>query len=121
VTSDEQFAAYLDKGEIRFQQCSACGTRRGTPRPVCHTCLSRESSWQPAAEAGSIVSFIVAHEAIATQLEPPYIVAHVELDDGVRFTANLLGDAEPSVGMRVRAVIAERAGRRLLQFEPVDD
>ncbi|MCW2982711.1 MAG: DNA-binding protein [Conexibacter sp.] len=118
MSPEEQFAAHLAAGQVQFQRCGSCSTLRSTPRAVCHRCLSREASWEPAPQEGTVVSCIVAHEAIATSVPPPYTVVHVDFGNAVRFTANLIGDGPPAaVGMPVRFVIAERAGRPLAQFE----
>lgn len=122
-TPVEEFAAYLEQGEIRLQRCSSCGTRRIPPRSVCAVCLSREATWEPAARRGRVVSFTVARESIGTDLEAPYTIAQAELDDGVRWTANLIGAHTelPRIGLPVRLVIGERDGRSLAQFEVDDD
>lgn len=117
MTPEEQFAAHLEAGEVRFQRCGACGTLRSIPRAVCHHCLSRDTHWEPAPAEGVVVSFIVAHEAIATDVEAPYTVVHADFGDAVRFTANLVGDGPPpAVGTPVRFVIAQRDGRPLAQL-----
>ncbi|HEY4099206.1 MAG TPA: OB-fold domain-containing protein [Baekduia sp.] len=117
MTPEEQFAAHLTAGEVRFQRCGACGALRSIPRAVCHHCLSREARWEPAPAQGVVVSFIVAHEAIATDVPAPYTVVHADFGDAVRFTANLVGDGpSPAIGTPVRFVIAERDGRPLAQL-----
>jgi uncharacterized OB-fold protein len=117
---DAAFERLLEAGEVHWLRCASCGALRATLRTVCPSCLSREATWQRAAPTGRIVSYFVAHEAIATTLDAPYVVAHVELDDGVRLTASLL-DADPShvkVGAQVRLVVDRRGGRPLPAFTP---
>jgi uncharacterized protein len=115
----DQFTEYLSAGEIRFQRCGSCGTLRGTLRAVCPVCLSREVTWVHAANAGTIVSYFIAHERFATALETPYTVLHVELDDGVRYTAGLTATSSgaPHVGGRVRLTVGKRDGESLPLFE----
>ena|ERR1700761_8944262 len=118
MSPEEQFLEYVAGGTVRFQRCRSCGVLRSTPRAACHNCLSQEADWEVAPESGTIKSFIVANQAIATGLEAPYTVVHVDFGDAVRFTANLLGDGEsPVVGMPVKLVVAERDGTKLAQFE----
>jgi uncharacterized OB-fold protein len=74
-------------------------------------------TWEPAADAGTIASYFVARERFATALETPYTVLHVELDDGVRYTAGLTGDGTPLVGGRVRFTVGERDGEPVPLFE----
>jgi uncharacterized protein len=118
LTPSERFYAYVNRGEIRFQRCTSCGTLRTVPRDICHNCLALEATWELAPATGRIVSFFIARQPIATDLTLPYTVVHVELAEGVRFTANLVGDGSPPrVGLPVRFTIVERAGRMLPQFE----
>jgi uncharacterized OB-fold protein len=118
LTPSERFYDYVNRGEIRFQRCTSCGTLRTVPRAICHHCLGPEATWELAPPTGRIVSFFIARQPIATELNVPYAVVHVELAEGVRFTANLVGDGSPPrVGLPVSFTIVERAGRMLPQFE----
>jgi uncharacterized OB-fold protein len=123
TTLTAAFERSLAAGEVRWLRCDSCGALRATLRTVCPSCLSQAAHWHPAATTGHVLSYLVARKAIATTLETPYIVVHVALDDGVRFTANLL-DADPAavrVDMRVRLAVDARRGRRLAQFFAADD
>jgi hypothetical protein len=118
MSPEQEFWEHVATGKVMFQRCTACGELRSTPRAACHNCLSRGATWEEAPVAGTIKSFFVANEAIATPLEAPYTVVHVDLGDAVRLTANLLGDGPPpAVGMPVKLVIGERDGTQLPQFE----
>lgn len=116
------FRDSLERGRPAVQACGACGALRWPIREVCHACLSRAVRWQPIGGEGTVVSFIVVRSAPGAARPMPYCVVHVELDEGVRFTANLV-NADPAtarVGMRVRAVVERRDGAGpLLQFEPI--
>jgi uncharacterized OB-fold protein len=117
------FERLLASGEVHWLRCGSCDALRATLRTVCPACLSREATWQRSAAAGRVVSYFVAHEAVATALEPPYVVAHVELDDGVRLTASLL-DTEPPhvrVGARVRLTVDAGRGRPMPAFVLAED
>ena len=122
-TLTDEFERHLATGEIRWLSCDSCGALRATLRTVCPVCLSRKASWRRAATSGRVISYLVARSAIATALDTPYVVVHVELDDGVRLTANLL-EADPGelrVGMRVALTVDARYGRPLPQFVLADD
>jgi uncharacterized protein len=76
--------------------------------------------WQPASGRGVLHTFSVLHKQVVN-LEPPIVVAVVELDEGVRLVTNLV-DVEPdsvSCDIPVAATIREgRDGLPLLCFRP---
>lgn len=100
-------------GENRLvmQRCNACGHVQFPPRAFCTHCLSDALEWAPTGGRGHVHTFTVCRIAPSAAFESqlPYVVAIVELDEGVRLLANILG-VEPdrvTVGARV-AVCFER-------------
>lgn len=96
VTRDNAFAwEGVAAGELRVQRCSNCGTLRHPPRPMCAECTSLE--WEPVALSGrgSIYSYAVYHHPQMEGFETPYVVAVVELEEGVRFVSNVV-DVDPA-------------------------
>jgi uncharacterized OB-fold protein len=97
-----------------IQRCRRCGTLQHYPRPWCTTCLHEDLDWVESPGRGTVYSFTVvrrtAHPAFAARV--PYVYALVDLDEGPRFTTNVVGCPvdDVAVGMRVRA-----------RFEDVDD
>ncbi len=92
------------------QACSACGTPRHPPGPICPQCRTLEHEWRELAGAGTVYSYTVVHQAFLPSLSKhvPYIVAVLELDGapGVRFISNLV-EVDPGavrVGIRVEVV-----------------
>ena len=76
----------------------------GTPlRPRCIGCFSADLEWAPAGGRGTLYSFALMHQVYdpAFADEVPYNIAVVELDEGVRMTANVVGCAneELRIGM----------------------
>lgn len=73
---------------------------------------------------GSVHSFVVPRRAFhpAFKEEVPYIIAIIELDEGVRVLSNILGaqPEEVKVGMRVALEWDDEAGEYPLpKFRPV--
>ena len=99
-------------GELRIQQCVACGRLRHPPGPACPACGSLELSFVVAAGTGTIFSYVVHHHPPVPGRTLPFVVALVELPEGVRLLAELVGAApeEVTVGAPVR-----------LELVPVDD
>jgi len=110
------------QGRLLLQYCSRCQKYIFYPRPYCIRCLG-ELEWREASGRGRVYSFTIvrrpATPAFADKV--PYVHAIVELEEGVRMTANIVGcrPEEVRVDMPVRAVF-EPAGDdiSLVQFAP---
>ncbi|OLC11847.1 MAG: hypothetical protein AUH29_18320 [Candidatus Rokubacteria bacterium 13_1_40CM_69_27] len=108
---------------LAVQRCGACGTVRFYPRALCPECLNDQPDWVPVSGRGTLYSFTVcyrpASEAFADRT--PYIVALVDLAEGVRLLANLV-DCTPEqarVGMPVTLAYDDAApGATLYVFRP---
>ena len=96
---------------LMLQRCRACGRFRFYPRAVCPHCLSGDFERVTASGKGSLYSFTVCHrpaaEAFAANV--PYVVALVDLDEGVRLMSNLIGcpPGQARVGMHVEVVFED--------------
>ncbi len=97
----------LNEGRLVIQQCAACGQLRHYPRPVCEACYSMEVTWRQASGRGRVHSWTVAHHPFhpGFKSELPYVLATVDLEEGVRMVAQLRGVApdEVAVGVPVDA------------------
>ena len=94
------------------------------PAPVCPHCLNMSLAWQKVSGRGKVSTFVEVHqrwfEAFADDL--PYNVAQIELDEGPRFTASLVGVANDDivVGMPVEVVFDDvDESLTLPRFKPV--
>ncbi len=91
--------------ELRIQRCRDCGTYRWYPRPLCHECSSTNTEWVKASGRGTLYSWtVVFHPTSAVWTdEVPYIVAIVELEEGVRMLSNMVDcpSEELKVGVAV--------------------
>lgn len=107
---------------LTVQECVSCGQQRFPPVPVCHRCRSREQRWVEL-DAGTVYSWVVVHYSPieAFQAQVPYVVAVIELADGVRMPTQLL-DVEPEdvvAGMEVVVAWQDIAGGQSLPlFRP---
>jgi uncharacterized OB-fold protein len=75
-----------------IQRCESCGTCQFYPRAFCISCLSERIEWIDASGRGHIYSFTVSRIAPSPAFEArlPYVVALIDLDEGVRLVANIL-------------------------------
>ena len=98
----------LARHELWFQRCRDCGTKRFYPRAVCTHCLSSSTEWVRASGRGSVYTFTVTHQnqSPGFREELPYVLAVVELEEGVRMMTNVVGCAPDAVriGMPVEVV-----------------
>src|SRR5215470_17114691 len=83
----------LARHELVLQRCRACGTTRFPPRAVWPACLSSDVEWRRAGGRGVVYSFTVTHQnqAPGFREELPYVLAVVELAEGVRMMTNVVG------------------------------
>lgn len=88
--------------------CRHCGKAHLPPGPVCPHCFSDALDWREASGEGTISTFVVVHRDWfpAFRADLPYNVVQVELDEGPRLTASVVGTADRplAVGQRVRVV-----------------
>ncbi len=116
-------------GELRILRCSDCGYWIHPPGPVCPNCLSRNVAPQATAGVATVHTFTVNHQAWIPTLDPPYVVAIVELpeQEGLRLTTNIVGIPPEDVtfDMAVRVTFEEYADGDesvwLPFFEPVGE
>ena len=82
------------QSELRVQKCNACGELRHPPGPVCPTCHAMDRGYVVASGRGTIFSFLVHHAPQMPGRELPVTIALVELEEGVRFVADVRGNPE---------------------------
>jgi uncharacterized OB-fold protein len=103
------FWAAAERRQLVIQRCAACGVYQFYPRPFCLRCGSDAVEWVPARGTGTIYAQTTVHVPVVPELTPPYVVALIELDEGPRYTANVVGGPS-AIGDRVRLAWRERAG-----------
>jgi uncharacterized OB-fold protein len=88
-----QFYAECARGGLAFQRCTRCATWRHLPRHACAACGSPSWRWERASGRGRLFSWTITHRAPhpAFAAATPYVVAVVELEEGVRMVAALRG------------------------------
>jgi uncharacterized protein len=117
----EPFWAATRRGRLLLQWCTACARPIWYPREVCPRCLSTTLEWRESQGRGVVYACTVEHKAQTRALEAPYVVALVELDEGVRMLSNVVGcpPDQVAVGDRVGVTWEPLSdGRRLPLFEP---
>lgn len=107
--------------KLLIQRCRSCQTPIFYPRAMCPSCMSMDLDWVESTGQGVVYSYTIArrpaHPSFADDV--PYVVALIDLDEGVRMLSNIVGcDVnEVRCGKPVRVVFEERADYRLPVFE----
>ncbi len=95
--SDASFQRFLDQGRLMGCRCNSCHELYTPPRPLCPTCRLSQMEWVPMSGKGKLRAFT------AITVPPPslkregygrgnpYAVGVVELAEGPRVVARLLG------------------------------
>jgi uncharacterized OB-fold protein len=80
--------------ELRIQRCEDCGTVRHPPGPRCPACGSQRRGYLLAGGTGTIFSYVVHHHPPVSGRTAPFVVALIELSEGVRMLGELV-DVDP--------------------------
>ncbi len=101
-------AAFWDgrrDGELRIQRCGGCGELRHPPGPMCPACGETKPEFVVASGRGSVYSYVVHHHPPVPGRSLPFVVALVELDEGVRMLFELVDVAPSSVRVGLPVVV----------------
>lgn len=113
--------------ELVAQRCDTCDRFIWYPREACPRCLGRDLHWEPLAGTGSIYSFNIMRKPGNPMMsdDVPYVVALVDLDEGIRITTNIVGDIDGSLRCDQRVEVDWSLelsdGRRLPVFRTTGD
>jgi uncharacterized OB-fold protein len=91
---------------LLYQECPACGNRQFYPRAACARC-GAEPEWREASGRGTVHTFTVIRQFGGPGFKDalPYVVAMIDLDEGVRMMGNVT-DVDPDdvrIGLEVEA------------------
>ena len=94
--------------ELWLRRCNACDRAYFYPRDFCPVCGGRDVEWMRASGKGTLHAFAVVHRAPTPAFRDrvPFVAAMVDLEEGARVPANLVGvEPDPSsiaIGMPVK-------------------
>ena len=109
------------RGELLLQQCSNCNALRHPPTPSCRVCRSLDWEAKPAAGDGTLYSYAVPRHPAFEPFGSGYIIALIELSEGLKVLTNLCDCAVEDVefGMPVELFFQDGGnGYTLPQFRP---
>ncbi len=82
------------EGRLEVQRCGGCGKHQFPPSYLCRFCGAESLAWRAVSGRGRVHSFTIVHRAPtpAFRARVPYVVALIDLDEGLRMMANIIGD-----------------------------
>jgi uncharacterized OB-fold protein len=110
------------RGRLVVQRCRECGTYEWTPQVACSRCLTETLDWAPMSGRGTVYSFSIVHRPQTPAFRAPYVVAIVELEEGVRMLTDLV-DVDPAhvaVGQPVEVAFDTTTRVALYHFTPAE-
>lgn len=112
------------QGKLLIQHCNSCNQNQFPPGNICSSCRSDALVWKEASGRGTVFSWIVVVHPIPKPVyaeDVPYVVALVELEEGVRMPTNIVGcDSDKiAAGMPVKVFFDRVDGDVVLpRFRP---
>jgi uncharacterized OB-fold protein len=93
--------------ELYLQQCRSCGARRYYARALCPACLSDDTQWVRCSGRGSVYTYTVTYQnqAAGFRDQLPYVLAYVELEEGMRLLTNIVGCSPETVYVGMPVVV----------------
>jgi uncharacterized OB-fold protein len=109
--------------QLLIQKCGDCGAYRFYPRLYCPKCASEAVQWSRVSGRATVYSYTVIHRAPSPGFKPdlPYVLAIVDLDEGVRMMTNIVGckPEEVRIGLNVSVVFNDVTSEITLpKFQP---
>jgi uncharacterized OB-fold protein len=106
IDSDSQpYWEATARHELRLPFCLDCDKSFFMPRVLCPRCHGDRVEWRAASGTGVIYSYTVARRpaGLAFAARVPYVVALIDLDEGVRLLSQVITDdvAAVRIGQRV--------------------
>jgi uncharacterized OB-fold protein len=93
------------RGELTVQRCRHCGGRVHLPEPACPHCGGTDLPYEPVSGRGTVHTFSIVHRAFVPGFTTPYVIAWIDLEEGVRAFGGIVGGIPPEdvwIGMPVR-------------------
>ncbi len=126
VPLTEPFWEATRQRRLVLPRCQDCDAFFWYPRERCPRCLGAQIGWETAAGNGTVHSYNVMRKPGNPLMadEVPYVIALVDLAEGVRMTTNIVGCEPEDVHCEQRVTVdwsVELSDqRRLPMFRPVE-
>ena len=123
---DEISAPFFDgarQGKLMLQHCTSCDRWSFPVRERCPHCFAAALEWKAASGKGTLYTYTIMHQVMNPGFASsvPYNVSQVDLAEGVRMIANVVGIANTDLkpGMALEVVFEDVGeGVSLPKFRP---
>ncbi|MBM3942324.1 MAG: Zn-ribbon domain-containing OB-fold protein [SAR202 cluster bacterium] len=98
------------QGYLLIQKCESCGEHQFYPRGICANCWAGELEWVKASGKGKVWTFTVTYQNRTPGFDGgPYVLALVELEEGVRMFSNIVecNPRDVKIGMPVQVTFVK--------------
>ncbi len=91
------FYGYLDEDRLMGARCASCGTLYLPPRAICPGCHGEDLAWVELSGRGALAAFTSVYVGPSAMIAEgfdrnnPYLTGIVELTEGPRISARILG------------------------------
>ena len=107
------FWAAVNESRFLIQHCCDCKQTQFYARSICTHCKGNRLEWKESSGSGKVASFSIVHRAPldAFRADAPYVLALLDLEEGVRFMCNVI-NCDPGtvkIGDAVKVVYEDRA------------
>lgn len=97
---------------LALQHCAACNKVQAVPRSFCGHCQSPDLVWRDSDRQGVIASFSIVQRGPTKAFKDysPYVLALVDVSEGVRLMLNIVGEDrfEAQIGDPVEIIFETR-------------
>ncbi len=112
------------RGEFLIQRCDACQQYQWYPRGFCSNCWSLDIRYVRASGKGTVWTYTVTYQnrAAGFNEEVPYVLALVELEEGVKVFTNIIecNPRDVQIGMPVEVTFVPATPQvHVPMFKPV--
>jgi len=102
------------EGRLMLSWCASCHRHHFYPRAFCPHCGSADIEWKQASGKGTIYTFAVVRQPIERAFADlvPYVLAIIQLDEGVRILSHVVSTDPDSVKCDTKVTV---------EFKPYSD
>ncbi len=120
VGETKPFWNSCQQGRLLIQKCGRCGEHQFYPRGICANCWSNDIQWARSSGKGTVWTFTLTYQNRTPGFaeEVPYILALVELDEGVKMFTNIV-ECNPrnvKIGMPVEVTFVQATTQVAIPF-----
>ena len=99
------------RGQLLIQKCDRCDEYQFYPRGICANCWSEDIKWVTASGKGTLWTYTVTYQNRTPGFaeDVPYVLALVELEEGVKMFTNIIecAPSDVSIGMPVEVTFRQ--------------